>query len=203
MKYLKKFNAISEYDTFKNSYDYILPNVSYIVEENSVHFENETKKEQNFPNNTIIYTGKGWLTETADVSDSKNGKSGLYIYGFSGKNGDLLEIVNHTFNKNDNDDYGVGTIEFNDDITRMGNRAFNQTSCATLELPSTVEQLNKEAIYKCTGLTSITCYAETAPYINSDTFFGSNAITQLYYPKGSDYSEWLSVLGDNCEGIEI
>ena len=46
MKHLKKFNEISEYDTFKNSSDYILPNVSYIVEDNSVCFENETKKEQ-------------------------------------------------------------------------------------------------------------------------------------------------------------
>lgn len=38
MKYLKKFEVASEYDAFKNSEDYILPNVSYIVADNNVMY---------------------------------------------------------------------------------------------------------------------------------------------------------------------
>lgn len=38
MKYLKKFNTYSEYETFTGSTDFILPNVSYCVNEDGVHF---------------------------------------------------------------------------------------------------------------------------------------------------------------------
>ena len=38
MKYLKKFNESSEYDAFKGSEDYILPNVSYIVASDTVMY---------------------------------------------------------------------------------------------------------------------------------------------------------------------
>ena len=38
MKYLKKFNESSEYDAYKNSEDYILPNVSYIVASDTVMY---------------------------------------------------------------------------------------------------------------------------------------------------------------------
>jgi hypothetical protein len=38
MKYLKQFKQVSEYNAFKESEDYILPNVSSIVETESVEF---------------------------------------------------------------------------------------------------------------------------------------------------------------------
>ena len=193
MKHLKKFNEISEYDTFKNSSDYILPNVSYIVEDNSVCFENETKKEQYFPNNTIIYTSKWQLTETSDVSNSKTGYPGLYTNGFS-NDGKLLTIVNHMFTKNDGESYGIGVIEFDGDVTSIDYRAFNETEIVTLELPSTVRVLAKEAIYECAMLTSITSYAELAPSVDSSSFTSISDYGVLYYPKESDYSSWMKYL---------
>ena len=38
MKYLKKFDTHSDYETFTGSTDFILPNVSYCVNEDEVHF---------------------------------------------------------------------------------------------------------------------------------------------------------------------
>jgi hypothetical protein len=38
MKHLKLFNSTTEYDTFKNGEEYILPNVSYIVNDGGVMF---------------------------------------------------------------------------------------------------------------------------------------------------------------------
>jgi hypothetical protein len=38
MKHLKSFNNISEYNTFVESEEYILPNVSRIVSEDSVEY---------------------------------------------------------------------------------------------------------------------------------------------------------------------
>jgi len=39
MKYLKKFETHDEYEAYKNSQDYLTPNVSYCVDLNEVHFE--------------------------------------------------------------------------------------------------------------------------------------------------------------------
>jgi hypothetical protein len=38
MKYIKKFNTTTEYDQFKDSEDYILPNVSFVTENKHVGF---------------------------------------------------------------------------------------------------------------------------------------------------------------------
>jgi hypothetical protein len=39
MKYLKYLQTTNEFESFKNSEDYILPNVSYVVETKGVSFE--------------------------------------------------------------------------------------------------------------------------------------------------------------------
>lgn len=47
----------------------------------------------------------------------------------------------------------------------------------------------------CTSLTSITCYATTAPTLTTKTFNGiENNGGVLYVPQGSDYSTWTNVL---------
>ena len=44
MKYLKKFNETNEYDSFKSSDAYILPNVSFVVNANTVMFSPAAKQ---------------------------------------------------------------------------------------------------------------------------------------------------------------
>lgn len=39
MKYLKYLQTANDFESFKNSEDYILPNVSYVVETEGVSFE--------------------------------------------------------------------------------------------------------------------------------------------------------------------
>ena len=43
MKYLKQFNQASEYEAFKESEEYITPNVSYVVNGGEVKFNPEVK----------------------------------------------------------------------------------------------------------------------------------------------------------------
>lgn len=38
MKYLKRFSENSQYETFKNGSDFITPNVSFVIEDNLVHY---------------------------------------------------------------------------------------------------------------------------------------------------------------------
>lgn len=37
-KYLKLFQNVSDYETYKNGEEFLLPNVSFIVNEETVHF---------------------------------------------------------------------------------------------------------------------------------------------------------------------
>ena len=48
MKYLKKFNETNEYDSFKSSDAYILPNVSFVVNANTVMFSPARKADITF-----------------------------------------------------------------------------------------------------------------------------------------------------------
>ena len=44
MKYLKYLQTTNDFESFKNSEDYILPNVSYVVETEDVSFESYTEE---------------------------------------------------------------------------------------------------------------------------------------------------------------
>ena len=47
MKYLKYLQTANDFESFKNSEDYILPNVSYVVETEGVSFEPEPSPPHN------------------------------------------------------------------------------------------------------------------------------------------------------------
>ena len=60
-KYLKIFETTSEYEAYKNSEEYILPNISCIKENNSIYAEprkeeNEDKLEYHFNMKFSIFT---------------------------------------------------------------------------------------------------------------------------------------------------
>ena len=44
MKHLKYLQTTNDFESFKNSEDYILPNVSYVVETEDVSFESYTEE---------------------------------------------------------------------------------------------------------------------------------------------------------------
>ena len=62
MKYLKQFNQASEYEVFKESEDYVLPNVSYVVETKGVSYAPKKAfklraKYNATPDNLVAFTG--------------------------------------------------------------------------------------------------------------------------------------------------
>ena len=77
----------------------------------------------NEKNNIITYTASSKLSETT----STGATSGLHTNAFSGASGQLT-MTSHTFNN------GVGTIEFNGDITSIGKYAF--CMCDSLDTAS-------------------------------------------------------------------
>lgn len=67
MKYLKKFSTESEYQTFKNSDDWVKPNLSAIVE----------------PSPVIIFNGVHFnLQFPVTLIEGENGELGIALYNF-------------------------------------------------------------------------------------------------------------------------
>jgi len=141
-KYLKLFETHAEYESFIQT-DYDKPNVSYCEDNNEVHYN---PIEPPLPNNVIRYEASEKLTET--TSDKS---SGLHPNKFG------TTMVSHTFEN------GVGTIEFEDDITIIDAYAFfGCSSLTSIDIPNTVTSIDGKgyvasgAFEGCSSLTSVT-----------------------------------------------
>lgn len=197
MKYLKYFQTETERSTYKSSSDFILPNVNYVVESDSVDFDPYVPP---VPKNVITYYANEKLVETTSSL-----AVGLHVNVFNSP------MISHEFVD------GVGTITFEEDITTIGNRAFlnctgltgitipdsvttigsgiffNCSGLTSIVIPESVDSIGHTAFGGCSGLTEITCHAIVAPSIKSDTFSGVKSAGTLYVPIGStsNYSTWM------------
>ena len=83
-------------------------------------------------------------------------------------------------------------ITIPDSVTNIEQSVFRNCSGLTeVTIGSGVTSIGNYTFSGCTGLTQITCYAKTAPTIQSQTFHSVKSNGVLYYPVGSDYSTWL------------
>ena len=89
----------------------------------------------------------------------------------------------------------VSTVFHKDlNITTIGDEAFKYTKATgPLVLPSTLTTIGAGAFKSCEGLSEIYSYATVAPTTETDSFNFCYSGT-LYYPAGSDYSEFLAKL---------
>ena len=89
-------------------------------------------------------------------------------------------------------------------VTTIGDYAFQACSeLINITIGSSVISIGDSAFRGCSSLTSITCFATTAPSVQSYTFGDINKYGTLYYPDGSDYSNWLSILRTYCWNMMI
>lgn len=89
----------------------------------------------------------------------------------------------------------VSTVFHKDlNITTIGSESFRSTKATgPLVLPSTLTSIGAGAFKSCEGLNEIYSYATVAPTTETDSFNFCYSGT-LYYPAGSDYSEFLAKL---------
>lgn len=138
--YLRKFETATQYEAAES--ELILPNVSLITETMGVAYKPYV--EPTPPSRVITYEASAKLTET-----TSSASSGLHINAFEGSSGQLT-ITSHTFVN------GVGTIEFNGDVTSIGSGAFyGCTSLTSIDIPNSVRYIYTSAFSSCAGLTSI------------------------------------------------
>jgi hypothetical protein len=115
----------------------IKPNVSYCEDNNEVYYNPFVPP---LPNNIITYEASEKLTET--TSDKS---SGLHPSKFG------TTMITHNFEN------GIGTIEFEDDVTTIGDYAFfSCTSLTSVTIPNSLTSIGSSAFYRCSGLTSVT-----------------------------------------------
>ena len=159
-EYIKLFQNHTQYEAYKNSADYIRPNVSYCQDQNEVHYNYE------IPNNTIIYRASSKLNET-----TSNKNSGLHTNAFN------ETITNHTFEN------GVGTIEFDNDVTSIGNYAFYNSGITNIIIPNTVTSIGGGAFTGCTSLTSVNI-PNSVTSIGGEAFYYCTRLESINIPNG-------------------
>ena len=87
------------------------------------------------------------------------------------------------------------SVTFGNGVTSIGKHAFYYCiNLTNVTIGSGVTSIGYGAFYNCTSLTELTCYATTAPTLDSFVFRYMPTNGVLRVPSGSNYSSWLSAL---------
>ena len=119
--------------------------------------------EKSISNNKIYYTSSDGQIVTPH-----------HIDGF-GSN-----IISNTYSE------GVGVIEFDGDVTKIGANAFrNCTSLTSITIPSSVTRIWYRAFYDCSRLSEVIVNAVVPPTLGANVFKYCNANLQIKVPAES------------------
>ena len=86
---------------------------------------------------------------------------------------------------------GKGTITFNGDVTRIGNKAFQGCSGLTsIDIPNSVTSIGDYAFYYCSGLTSIDI-PNSVTSIGDSAFSSCKGLTSINYDGTT--TQWVAI----------
>lgn len=206
MKYLKHFETEAEYVQFKNSEDFVLPNISYIEEINGVMFNPDVALVS--PNFVCVYNVTDTSRETKIISeyagyqfismivDGVEADVDTY-YQFDTEGSHTVEFIIDENHSDRNEPYFFGYLFENIDalvsvtipnsVASIGESAFeNCFSLTEVTIPNSVTLIKTNAFYGCSSLTTIYCEATTPPTLEGTYVFDDNADgRKIYVPTGS------------------
>ena len=204
MKYLKYFEEASAYEAYKNGSDYVLPNVSYVVENNVVNYNPYKVQETrlvctynvtNTTSETIICRDTSSFTSMEVDGVLLDSVTTGYTFDTVGEHmikfelADPTSIGNMTFHKC----IDLASVVIPDSVTTIGNQAISYcTSLTSITIPDSVISIGDDVFYFSTNLNEIICLAITSPNISNNTFIEVKEGGILKVPAGSDYSSWMS-----------
>lgn len=199
--YINFFELMSEYESYKNGQDFILPNVNFISENNKLYFNPNAKPAS--PNIVCIYDVTDVTQETRLCSEYIDSFTTMIVDGEEKEFEQYYQF----------ESTGLHTVEFViDDNTINTWEEYGQKSdycmfvyCRDLiriELPVIFcnYQIEGDFFYDCEKLTEIIFNSKIAPipYGGNDNMYrimsglGNSGV--IKYPKGSDYSNLIAVL---------
>ena len=189
--YLKKFENHTQYETYINGSDAILPNVSICTTEGDVHYNPwvETKLVvyydiQDISSPTTVCTNYDGSFKSIEI----DGDVSVDITTQSNITYQFDSVGEHVIKYEFNNPTSVGSnapllyqlytakrVIIADTFTCIGNNAFNScyglTSCT---IGSGVTSIGSSAFQLCSGLTSITVETTTPPTLGSYAFSNTN-----------------------------
>lgn len=198
MKHLNLFKTETEYIQFKDSEDYVLPNVSYVEETGELGFNPYVAPAS--PNIVAVY----------NVTDISREIKLIQSYALPNIVSMIVDGV-----EMDVDDYyqfdtvGLHTVEFIlDDKTKMPKDIFYDTrELVSVEVPESITSTDGVFIYLYSGsenLSTIVFNGKIAPSPASLILKRGGTINGvLKYPKGADYSAWIALLPEGWTTEEI
>ena len=147
-KYLKEFQSHSDYNTYITGQDKILPNVSYCVNENEVHYNPWYDPER--------FVAKFNVTTTTTATSLFNNPTilqELEIDGVKYNGNDIFSHYNHTFSTT-----GIHTVKYTltDGTTSIDGGSFaGKSNMVSITIPDTITELGPGCFSGCIGLTKI------------------------------------------------
>ena len=190
MKYIKLFPNVSEYELFKASDTYLLPNLSLCKSDGKIYHQRPS------PKNIITYTAPSEIQIDEYVADSN-----IYSHQFSEGVGtiifenDITAIYDYAFYNCS----GLTSIEIPDSVTTIGNYAFNNCSGLTsIELPDAVTTIGGGAFYNCSNLSDVIIGSGV-------TTIGDGAFSSCYGLTSIEIPDSVTTIGDgafsSCYGL--
>ena len=173
MKYLKKFNNHTEYEEARQNL--VLPNVSYCVSENEVHYNPYKLFCKLTLNDSVVkIDGSGELTRamissyTSTLVSAEIGEA-------------CTSIGDSAFNRCGS----LTSVTIPNSVVIIGNYAFYADSELTsITIPDSVISIGVGVFNQCSGLTSVTVLATNPPILGSYAFSSTNNCP-IYVPSES------------------
>ena len=205
-KYLKLFETHTEYQTYINGTDKILPNVSYCEDNNEVHYNPWTDPKLVCKYNITDISSPTTLRTEYEQNMFKSMEiDGVlldnmvteYQFSTTGEHTVKYELYDETkVGNNAPLFYNITTltsVSIPNSVTTIGSTAFGScTGLTRVTIGNSVTTISIQSFGGCSGLTSITSLATTAPTIQSNTFENVKTGGTLYVPTGSTgYDVWM------------
>ena len=200
-KYLKLFEQHAQYETYINSQDAVLPNVSYCIDNDEVHYNNAGTYIE------IVYKGNNAASATNIIAKEINAFGDTYTLDESSITKMTLDgqeitfseftVVNaaqsygatcnlYTYTFNDENEHSLKIWTTSSEMLRLSpwnsgpspNPQYYFTSIVSVTIPKSVTSIGGSAFRGCSGLTSITignCVTDIGNY----AFNGCSSLTSV------------------------
>ena len=188
-KYIKLFDTHTEYNTYINGQDKVLPNVSYCEDNNEVHYNPWTD-----PKLVCKYN----ITDTSSATTLRTSYESN-IFKSMEIDGVLLDNLVTSYQFSTTGEHTVKYELYNE--TKVGNNSplfFNIAILTSVTIPNTVTQIGYMAFNGCSGLTSMTI-PDSVTSIGNNVFGSCTGLTNVVIGNG------VITIGDyafnGCTGI--